>query len=242
MRTTWAWVLAAGVAAAPAASAAGVEGRWALTFKGGADVQVSGDVHTGGRGTVLTLPTTVEARSYKDVYGTPFRFEGELGYGVSSNVEVFGRVGYAKKAADELSVGNVAGLDLRAQFADYKEWSFGAGLRYYFNAESSVRPYLAASGGLRSVSAIPSTFSVPAAGVVLRDTPFYDKSTVATFGGDLGVRIDLSDAVALGLETGLHYQGDLKDIEGLAGTGLEPINDVGSRWSLPVLATLSFRF
>jgi hypothetical protein len=30
--------------------------------------------------------------------------------------------------------------------------------------------------------------------------------------------------------------------EGLAGTGLESINDTGSRWSMPVVATLRFRF
>ena len=32
------------------------------------------------------------------------------------------------------------------------------------------------------------------------------------------------------------------DLEGLAGTGLEPINDVGSRWSMPILASIRVRF
>jgi len=48
--------------------------------------------------------------------------------------------------------------------------------------------------------------------------------------------------VALGLETGPRYQTGLRDLEGLAGTGLESINDTGSRWSMPVVATLRFRF
>ena len=48
--------------------------------------------------------------------------------------------------------------------------------------------------------------------------------------------------MALGIEAGLRYQTGLSDLEGLAGTGLEPINDVGSRWSVPVLATVTFRF
>ena len=53
---------------------------------------------------------------------------------------------------------------------------------------------------------------------------------------------DLGESVAFNIEAGLRYQTGLSDLEGLAGTGLEPINDVGSRWSLPVLATLTFRF
>lgn len=45
-----------------------------------------------------------------------------------------------------------------------------------------------------------------------------------------------------GLETGPRYQTGLSDLEGLAGTGLQEINDAGSRWSMPVVATLIVRF
>ena len=96
--------------------------------------------------------------------------------------------------------------------------------------------------GLRFVSELPATFSVPAAGVVLNDVPFYDSSTVGVFGADLGFSYDVSPSVGLGVEAGLRYQTGLSDLEGLAGTGLEKINDVGSRWSVPVLATVTFRF
>jgi hypothetical protein len=93
------------------------------------------------------------------------------------------------------------------------------------------------------VSELPSTFSVPAAGVVLSDVPFYDSSTVGVFGGDLGFSYDVNPSVALGTRGRPALpDGTLSDIEGLAGTGLEPINDTGSRWSVPVLATLTFRF
>ena len=100
----------------------------------------------------------------------------------------------------------------------------------------------AAVAGLRFVSELPSTFSVPAAGVVLSDVPFYDSSTVGVFGADLGFSFDFGKSVALGLETGPRYQTGPSDLEGLAGTGLESINDTGSRWSMPVVATLRFRF
>jgi hypothetical protein len=58
----------------------------------------------------------------------------------------------------------------------------------------------------------------------------------------LGFAYDLNERVAIGIEAGLRYQSGLSDIEGLAGTGLESINDTGSRWSVPVTATVTFRF
>jgi opacity protein-like surface antigen len=224
------------------ASAEGLEGRWSVALQGGTDLELSGDVHEGGSGTVLGLPTSVEARSFNDVYDPGFRAQLAVGYGVGPASEVFLRGSYYKMESETLRVGSVAGLDLNADFAEYKEWGAELGYRYYFRADKAFKPYVAAAAGLRFVSELPSTFSVPAAGVVLSDVPFYDSSTVVVFGADLGVSFDVSENVALGFETGPRYQTGLSDLEGLAGTGLEPINDTGSRWSMPFVATLSFRF
>jgi hypothetical protein len=136
----------------------------------------------------------------------------------------------------------VAGLQLNADFAEYEEWGAEIGYRYYFRADRAFKPYVAVAGGLRFLSELPSTFSVPAAGVVLEDVPFYDSSTVGVFGADLGFAYDVHDAVSLGIEAGIRYQTGPSDLEGLAGTGLESINDTGSRWSVPLLARVSFRF
>ena len=234
---------AAVVALVPAgASAEGIEGRWSVSLQGGTDIELSGNVHDGGSGTVLALPTTVGARSYRDVYNPSFRGQASIGYGIGPRSEVFLRGSYYKMSADTLQVGTVAGLVLNADFADYKEWGTELGYRYYFKADQPFKPYLAAVAGLRFVSELPATFSVPAASVVLIDVPFYDSSTVGVFGADLGFSYDVSPSVALGIEAGLRYQTGLSDLEGLLGTGLENINDVGSRWSVPVLATVTFRF
>jgi hypothetical protein len=55
-----------------------IEGRWSLSFRGGLDLPLGGDVHAGGVGTVLGLPTTVDAKNYGDVYGTTFRGEAQI--------------------------------------------------------------------------------------------------------------------------------------------------------------------
>jgi hypothetical protein len=237
--------VAAALAAAFVPGPAGAEdlkGRFSLALQGGTDLELSGDVHDGGSGTVLGLPTSVEARSFSDVYDPGFRGQLAIGYGVGPTSEVFLRGSYYKMKSETLQVGTVAGLALNADFAEYEEWGAELGYRYYFRADKPFKLYVAAVAGLRFVSELPSTFSVPAAGVVLSDVPFYDSSTVGVFGADLGFSFDLSKSVALGLETGPRYQTGPSDLEGLAGTGLEPINDTRSRWSMPVVATLSFRF
>jgi hypothetical protein len=236
-------VMIALAAGAPAlAGAEGIEGRVSLSLQGGTDFELSGNVHEAGSGTVLGLPTSVEARSYGDVYGAGFRGQLSLGYGLSRAGELFVRGSYYKTGSETLQVGTVAGLALNADFADYEEWGVELGYRRYFRVDKPLKLYVGALAGLRFVSELPSTFSVPAAGVVLADVPFYDSSTVGVFGADLGASIDLSERVALGIETGPRYQTGPSELEGLAGTGLERINDTGSRWSMPLVATLTLRF
>jgi hypothetical protein len=235
-------MLAAAAAMPAGAWAEGLEGKWSLSVSAGTELDLAGDVHTAGSGRVLNLPTTVEARSYGDIYDRSFRGTLGLAYGVAPQVEIFGRASYYKMTSNNVRVGNVAGLDLFGEWSEYKEWGFEAGPRFYFGGEASFKPYVALVAGLRSLSENPATFRVPAAGVTLRDVAFWDKSTVGVFGADLGFTYDVGSNVALGLETGPRYQSQPKRLNGLAGTGLEPINDTGSRWSMPILATLSLRF
>jgi hypothetical protein len=224
------------------ARAEDIEGKWSVSLEGGTDLELSGDVHGAGTGEVLSLPTSVEARSYKDIYGSSFRGQLSVGYGIAPRVELFGRGSYYKMKSDVVRVGSVAGLALFGEWSDYEEWGVEAGPRFYFSTETAFKPYLAGVVGLRFLSANPATFSVPAANVVLSDVPFLDKSTVGVFGADLGFSYDVATNVAIGIEAGLRYQTKPSDLEGLAGTGLENINDTGSRWSLPVLGTVRFRF
>jgi hypothetical protein len=115
-------------------------------------------------------------------------------------------------------------------------------MRFHLAPAARVAPYLAALAGFRWVEAIPGTFSVPAAGVTLRDIPFYDGSVVPVFGGAVGVLFAASSRVSLGVEAGVRYHADLTGLDGLAGTGLENLNDAGSRWSVPVSGLVRFGF
>lgn len=230
---------------APAAAFAqdeGVQGRWNLTFTGGTALPTGGEFHEGGRGTVLGLPTSVDAKKTGDIFDPGIGWRVGVGYGVSGKIELFGDFAWKRADASELSVGTVATLDLRAAFGDYTSYGMDGGMRYHFVPGARVAPYVSALAGFRRVETIAGTFSVPAAGVTLADTPFYDDSTVPVFGGDVGVLFALSPRVSLGMETGVRYHTDLSDIDGLAGTGLENLNDAGDRWSVPISALIRFGF
>jgi hypothetical protein len=231
--------------AVPAAAWAqdeGVQGRWSVAFTGGAALPAGGEFHEGGRGTVLGLPTSVDEKETGDVFDPGGGWRAGVGYGVARNIELFADFAWMRAKASELSVGTVASLDLRAAFGDYTSYGMDGGMRYHFVPGARVAPYVSALAGFRRVKAISGTFSVPAAGVTLPDTPFFDDSIVPVFGGDAGVLFAVSPRVGLGVEAGVRYHTDLSDIEGLAGTGLENLNDAGSRWSVPISGVVRFLF
>ena len=237
------YVLAAMLIALPAVATAqseGVRGRWSVTFAAGTSVPAGGEFHEGGTGTVLSLPTTVDEKKYSDIFDAGIGWRAGAGYGVSRRVEVFGDFTWERADASELSVGNVASLDLRAAYGEYRSYGIDGGMRFHVAPDAAVSPYMSILAGFRRVDAMPGTFRVPAAGVTLPNTPFYDDSTVPAFGGDVGILFAVSQRVRLGVEGGVRYHTGLKDIDGLAGTGLENLNDAGSRWSVPVSGVIRF--
>ncbi len=226
----------------PAAAQGTADGRWSVSFGAGTAPTISGIYHEGGTGRVLNLPTQVDERDWSDIYDSGFAMRVGVGYAATPQLDVTGSFLYSRQDAEELSVGTVAGLDLRSQFGDYRDWGLEGGIRWHFAPNATVNPYIGFAAGVRGIDAMPATFSVPAAGVVLADTPFYDESTVPTFGGDFGVQFAVAPRLRLGIEAGLRWIGDLSDVEGLAGTGLENLNDSSRRWTLPVLGTIGVRF
>ena len=214
---------------------------WSVSFDLGTQVALNGDVHRGGSGTVLGLPTQVEARSYGDIYGNGFYWAAGLGYQVGEAGEVRVQGSYTANPADRLQVGTVAGLPLFALFDDYKAFGMDFGYRQYFGT-AMARPYVGASGGFVRVDTIQSEFSVPAAGVVLSNVNMYDTSVVPSFGAGGGVQINLSERFAVQGGVEFTWQGDATDLDGLAGTGLESINDESRRWSMPITGGITVRF
>ena len=85
-------------------------------------------------------------------------------------------------------------------------------------------------------------FAVPAAGIVLNATDFYDQTGAFTFNVAGGVLYNFTERFAADARLGLRYVSGLSAIDGLVGTGLENINDDSSRWTLPLTVGVRFRF
>lgn len=219
------------------------ERPWSVSFDLGMERAVAGDLHGGGTGTVLGLPTQVGARSYDDIYGIGVQWSAGLGYAVSSSGEVRATFSWARGTADRLTVGSVAGLDLFGLFDEDRSMGVEVGYRQYLGgADARIRPYLGVFGGVSRVEAITAEFTVPAAGVTLSNVDMFERSTVPVFGGSAGLQARLSDRLSFQVGADLRWRDNLKAKDGLAGTGLEPINDESRRWSLPVSAGLTLRF
>ena len=214
---------------------------WSASFDLGTHVALSGDVHGGGSGSVLGLATQVEPRSYGDIYGAGFLWAGGLGYRVGQAGEIRVQGSYTTNPADRLEVGTVSGLPLFALFDDYKAFGMDFGYRQYVGS-GMARPYVGASGGFVRLDKIQSEFSVPAAGVVLANVDMYDTSLVPSLGVGGGLQISLSDRFAFQGGVEFKWRGDANDLDGLAGTGLESINDESRQWSMPITGGITVRF
>lgn len=250
----------AAIGLATAAQAAPEKGQWSVRIMGGVDFPIGGKLHGGVNAPVADLgalnpdlegvPATlaIEERGNRRIYNNGFGGSLELGYAVQDGGEVFGSLRYQRAGEGSLQVGNAlvpaldAELPVNGTFQRLQVWTGELGYRQYL-ATGAIQPYVAGRAGISFTSGINANFAVPDAAIALNDVPFYKSSVSATLGGDLGVAIPLASKVDLNLETGIRWTSGLRgDDAALAGLGLASINNVGSRWDIPVRAGLSFRF
>jgi len=237
--TVLAALLAPGVAVGE-----GLEGRFSISFQGGSQSELGGDLLKGATGTIFNgKALTLDAKSYKDVYAPDLRLQGLVGYGLSERVEIIARGTYYKANGTALEVGQLEDDPVYVFFDDYGEYEeVGAelGLRLYIAAAGRLKSYVAPIVGARWLSETYVSFEVPDAGSAIRNVPLHEKSTVPVFGLDIGFNFDLGEHFFVGVDTGLRYQGAPKGADGLAG--FPQIDDSDGRWSAPVSATIGARF
>ena len=82
----------------------------------------------------------------------------------------------------------------------------------------------------------------PAANLAGNATDFYDKTSAFALGGNVGVLVQAHDRIGVYGQMGLRWVSGMSEVDGLAGTGLESINDKSSRWTFPFLMGARVRF
>jgi hypothetical protein len=162
---------------------------------------------------------------------------------VGERTEIVARFSYYKTEGTNLDVGTFNGQPLGLYFdesGDYEEVGFEVGFRYYISSTGRLKSYVAPVAGARFLDEVLVSFSSSGAGSSILNVPFNEESTVAVFGLDLGVSLDLGRLFFIALDSGLRYQtapGQFDELEGLT-----TIDDSDGRWTAPVVLSLGVRF
>jgi hypothetical protein len=220
--------------------AEGLQGRWIIALQAGSTTELGGDAIGGVTGTLFGMPATVDAVSYKKVYGPSFLGQVMIGYGVSPKSEIVVRGMHYKSNAVGVQAGTVAGDPLYAFLDPYEEWGVEAGWHWYIAVDRRLKSYLGPTVGARFLNSILGAFTVPDLQSSILNVPVHGSGTVAVFGVDLGFTFDFSRHVFVGMETGVRYQTAPPNPGALPG--LQALGSGGQRWSAPVCGSLGVRF
>src|SRR5262245_18543626 len=213
-----------------------------LTVFVGTGVSLSGNAINEGVGTIEGKPAVLVEQAMSNHFSDALRLRFTGGLGLDYNKEVYATFAYGKYNGTHRIVGSVAGYPLLARFSNADAFDIEGGLRYYLRPEGPVRTYVAGAAGLRFLQATDVTFSVVEVGLTLDNLPYLKGAAVFIVGGDTGVSYDVSDAISLGAELGLRYQGKPGSEPLFADPKLRDVNDTGSRWSLPISVFARVRF
>jgi hypothetical protein len=222
--------------------AQGMENTRSVTIAVGTGLGLGGNVITEAVGSLNGTPAVFVEQSYANHFSDALRVRVMGNLGLDYNKEAFATFAYNKMNATDRVTGSVGGYPLYTRFSNTSALDLEGGLRYYLRPEGPTRTYIAGVAGIRFHDQITSTIRVLELGLTLNELDYFEDSTLFIFGADTGISRDLSDTIALGAEIGLRYQPKLSPAPIFAGTGLEGINDTGSRVGLHLSAFLTWRF
>jgi hypothetical protein len=222
--------------------AQGLENTRSVSVAVGTGVALSGNVITEAAGRINDVPTVFVEQGYGNHFSDALRVRVTGSMGLDYNKEAFATFAYNKINATERVTGSSGGYPLYTRFSNTSAIDVEGGVRYYFVPEGATRIYVAGVGGIRFHDRVGATIRVLELGLTLNDLDYFNSSTLFIFGADTGVSRDINDKLAIGAEIGLRYQPGLSPAPILQGTGLEGINNTGSRWALPLSVFATWRF
>ena len=232
-------------AAVPAVAAAQVptDARWSAEAAVGWAFPAGGNVLSSGIGTVFNRATVVEDQSYGDIFGAGVHVNFGGGYRLDDMSEVRGELSIDSAGAELKQIGSSGSAALYAMLDDYTAVSIEAGYRRYFaDASERMRPFGGATLGLAVLPDINADLAAPDANASVAGLSIYSGGGALTFGVNGGVLYALTDRVDVKGQIGVRHIGGLAEADGLAGTGLENVNDESGRWTVPLTVGVRYRF
>jgi hypothetical protein len=201
---------------------------------------LGGGVNSSGVGVVNGLRAEIDTNTWGERYDAAFIFRIGGAYNLTSYSQVFGALAWEQAEADTTEIGLIGGLPLLGKFGDYQGWGFDVGYRYFFNSDYAAKPFVAGSVGYQRVQDI--TLSLTSTPFNVADVPFYDDSWVVGWRLGTGILVDINDHFGWQVTIDLKYAGELSDQSGIGTLGFERINDVGNRWTLPIMGGVYYKF
>jgi hypothetical protein len=101
-------------------------------------------------------------------------------------------------------------------------------------------PFVSASVGFHRIQDITLDLLSPTFNA--SEIPFYDDSWVAGWRVGTGFLYDINDRFGWQVTIDIKYTGVLSDQSGIGTIGFERINNVGNRWTLPIMAGAYVKF
>jgi len=222
--------------ASPARAQASGDFRWSVEFGIGFDNSISGNINSSGFGRINGLPVVITKNRYEDVYGTGLNLRFGGGYMLNDGAtEVRATFTFQSLDADLTRMGDIGASNLYGQYDDYQSWGLDVGLRRYVDVANRFRAYGEGTLGIAVVDETDVVLIAPGANIAGLATDFYDRTAAFTLAGNAGLLWQLKDKVGVFGQLGLRYVTGMSAVDGLAGTGLEDINNSSARWTMPFL-------
>lgn len=235
--------LALTFAAASTALAQTAERRWSADVAIGWDNGITGNINSSGVGTLAGQTVVITRNTYNDVYGAGLHLRFGGGYMWKPNVELRGTLTFQSLDADEIvPMGDMGLSNLYGQYTDYQALTLDFGARRYGRLRDMVTAYIEGTVGLGFIDKTDVTLIAPGANFAGQANDFYDQTTAFTLATNVGVLVEMNARTGLFVQMGLRWVSGMTEIDDLAGTGLETINDNSARWSVPFVAGVRIRF
>ena len=218
------------------------EYRWSFEFGMGWDKGLSGNINSSGVGRINNQAVVVLKNKYEDVYGTGLHVLFGGGYMLDNRSEARVTITIQSLDADLVPLGDIGVSRLYAQYADYQSVSMDFGYRRYADIKPLLQAYAEAAVGLAFVDETDVVLVAPQANLAENATDFYDRTAAFSLSGNVGVLWQATRQAGVFGQVGVRYVTGMSEVDGLAGTGLETINDKSGRWTIPFLFGVRARF
>jgi opacity protein-like surface antigen len=215
---------------------------WSFEFGIGWDNSLSGNINSSGIGVINRQNVVILKNKYEDVYGTGLHLRFGGGYLIDEVTELRATFTFQSLDADLTPMGDIGVSRLYGQYDDYQSFVLDVGLRRYADIGAEFRAYGEGTLGIAFIDETDVELVAPGANLAGDATDFYDRTAAFTLAANVGLLWQLQEHLGAFGQIGVRWVSGMSEVDGLAGTGLETINDKSARWTIPFIVGLRARF